>query len=52
LRSLVIAMKAVVMASSVWIIDLTMRTAVGEANGLGRVFVSVFLVAVIVTIVW
>ena len=46
LRSLVIAMKAVIMVSSVWIIDLTMRTAVGEANGLGRVFVPVFLAAV------
>jgi Protein of unknown function (DUF1648) len=52
LRSLVIAMKAVITVSSVWIIDLTMRTAVGEANGLGLAFAPVFLVAVIVPIVY
>jgi uncharacterized membrane protein len=52
LRSLAIAMKAVITVSSVWIIDLTMRTAVGEANGLGRAFVPVFLAAVIAPIVY
>lgn len=52
LRSLVIAMKAVITVSSVWIIDLTMRTALGEANGLGRAFVPVFLAAVIAPIVY
>jgi uncharacterized membrane protein len=43
LRSMVIAMKAVITVSFVWIVDLTMRTAVGEANGLGRGFLPVFL---------
>ena len=52
LRSLVIAMKAVITVSSVWIIDLTMRTAAGEANGLGRAFVPVFLAAVMAPIVY
>jgi len=52
LRSLVIVMKAVITVSSVWIVDLTMRTAMGEANGLGRVFVPAFLAAVIGPIVY
>jgi uncharacterized membrane protein len=52
LRSLVIAIKAVITVSSVWIIDLTMRTAAGEANGLGRAFVPVFLAAVMAPIVY
>jgi hypothetical protein len=52
LRSLVIAMKAVITVSSVWIIDLTMRTAVGEANGLGWAFLPVFIAAVIAPIVY
>jgi uncharacterized membrane protein len=43
LRSMVIAMKAVITLTFVWIADLTMRTAVGEANGLGRAFAPVFL---------
>jgi uncharacterized membrane protein len=43
LRSMVIAMKAVITVSFVWIVDLTMRTAVGEANGLGRAFAPLFL---------
>jgi hypothetical protein len=52
LRSLVIALKAVITVSSVWIIDLTMRTAIGEANGLGPAFLPVFLAAVIAPIVY
>lgn len=52
LRSLVIAMKAVITVSSVWVIDLTMRTALGEANGLGRAFAPVFVAAVIAPIVY
>jgi hypothetical protein len=52
LRSLAIAMKAVITVSSVWIIDLTMRTAVGEAKGLGAAFLPVFLAAVIAPIVY
>jgi di/tricarboxylate transporter len=43
LRSMVIALKAVITLIFVWIVDLTMRTAVGEANGLGRAFLPVFL---------
>ena len=43
LRSMVIALKAVITVSFVWIVDLTMRTAVGEANGLGRAFLPSFL---------
>jgi len=43
LRSMVIAMKAVITVMFVWIVDLTMRTAVGEANGLGAAFLPVFL---------
>ena len=35
LRSMVIAMKAVITVSFFWIADLTMRTAMGEASGLG-----------------
>lgn len=43
LRSMVIAMKAGITVSFAWITDVTMRTAVGEANGLGRAFLPVFL---------
>jgi len=52
LRSLVIAMKAVITVSSAWIIDLTMRTAVGEANGLGSALLPVFLAAVTAPIIY
>jgi hypothetical protein len=52
LRSLVIAMKAVITVSSLWIIDLTMRTAAGEANGMGPAFVPVFLAAVLAPIIY
>ena len=43
LRSMVIAMKAVITVSFVWIVDLTMRIALGEANGLDRAFPPLFL---------
>jgi Protein of unknown function (DUF1648) len=43
LRSMVIALKAVITVTFVWIVDLTMRTAMGEANGLGRAFLPVFV---------
>ena len=43
LRSMVIVMKAAITVSFVWIMDLTIRTAVGEAHGLGRAFLPVFL---------
>lgn len=52
LRSMAIAMKAVITVSSVWIIDLTMRTAVGEANGLGRAFLPLFLAAIVLPIAY
>lgn len=52
LRSMVIALKAVITVSSVWIIDLTMRTAVGEANGLGRAFLPLFLAAIVLPIAY
>jgi uncharacterized membrane protein len=52
LRSLAITMKAVIAVSSVWVIDLTMRTAVGAENGLGRAFVPLFPGALIVPIVY
>ena len=52
LRSMEIAMKVVVMVSLLWIVDLTMRTAVGEAKGLGVWFAPVFLGATIVPLVY
>ena len=52
LRSMVIVMKAVMTVAFAWIVDLTMRTAVGEANGLGRAFLPAFLGRVIAPIVY
>lgn len=52
LRSMVIALKAVITVTFVWIVDLTMRTAVGEANGLGRGFLPVFLAATIAPMIY
>jgi uncharacterized membrane protein len=52
LRSMVILMKMVITVSSVWIVDLTMRTAVGEANGLGVAFLPVFVVGVLAPIIY
>jgi uncharacterized membrane protein len=52
LRSMVIVMKAVITVAFAWIVDLTMRTAVGEANGLGREFMPLFLGGVILPIVY
>lgn len=43
LRSMVIVLKAVITITFVWIVDVTMRTAVGEAHGLGRAFLPLFL---------
>lgn len=52
LRSMAITMKAVITVSSVWIADLTMRTAVGEANGLGGAFLPVFVGGVLLPVVY
>ena len=52
LRSMVILMKAVITVSSVWIVDLTMRTAVGEANGLGVAFLPVFAIGVLTPVIY
>jgi uncharacterized membrane protein len=52
LRSMAIAMKAVITLSFLWIVDLTMRTAVGEANGLGSAFLPVFLGGVAVPVIY
>jgi di/tricarboxylate transporter len=52
LRSMVIVLKAVITLIFVWIVDMTMRTAVGEANGLGRPFLPVFLVVTLAPMVY
>jgi di/tricarboxylate transporter len=52
LRSMVIVLKAVITLIFVWIVDLTMRTAMGEANGLGPAFLPVFLGATFVPMVY
>jgi len=52
LRSMTIVLKAVITVTSVWIVDLTMRTAVGEANGLGRAFAPVFLGGIIAPLIY
>ncbi len=43
LRSMVIGLKAVITAAFFWIADVTMRTALGETNGLGTAFLPLFL---------
>jgi uncharacterized membrane protein len=43
LRSMAIVMKAVIILAFFWITDATMRTALGEAHGLGRAFLPLFL---------
>lgn len=43
LRSMVITLKSVITISFAWIVDSTMRTALGEAAGLGRAFLPIFL---------
>lgn len=52
LRSMVIVMKAVITVAFVWVSDLTMRTAMGEADGLGRAFLPVFLGGTFVPIIY
>jgi uncharacterized membrane protein len=52
LRSMVIALKAVITVTFVWIVDLTMRTAVGEAHGLGHAFLPVFLGATLAPVIY
>jgi uncharacterized membrane protein len=52
LRSMVIMLKAVMMLSFVWIVDLTMRTAVGEASGLGRGFLPVFVAGIVAPLIY
>ncbi len=52
LRSMVIVLKAVFTIVFVWMVDVTMRTALGEATGLGRAFLPVFLAATIAPMVY
>jgi uncharacterized membrane protein len=52
LRSMVIVLKAVITVTFIWIVDLTMRTAVGETNGLGHAFLPVFLGATIAPMIY
>lgn len=52
LRRMVIALKAVITVTFVWIVDLTMRTAMGEASGLGRAFLPVFLGATFTPVIY
>lgn len=52
LRSMVIAMKAAITVSFLWIVDSTMKTAVGAADGLGRAFLPVFAGAIGVPVVY
>ncbi len=52
LRSMAITLKVVVTVSFFWIVDATMRTALGEANGLGQAFLPLFLGGVGVPMVY
>jgi uncharacterized membrane protein len=52
LRSMVIVLKAVIMITFLWIVDLTMRTAAGGANGLGLAFLPVFSAGTFAPIVY
>jgi uncharacterized membrane protein len=52
LRSMVIVMKVVIMVAFFWIADVTMRTALGEANGLGPAFLPVFLSTVFAPMIY
>jgi hypothetical protein len=52
LRSMVIVMKAVISVFFLWIADSTMRTAVGEAHGLGRAFLPVFVGGILAPLVY
>jgi hypothetical protein len=52
LRSMVIVVKAVITVVFVWITDVTMRTATGEANGLGRAFLPVFLAGIFAPLIY
>jgi uncharacterized membrane protein len=52
LRRMVIAIKAVITLTFVWIVDLTMRTAVGEAHGLGPMFLPVFTLGTLAPVIY
>ncbi len=52
LRRMVIAMKVVVTVAFAWIVDRTIRTALGEARGLGIAFLPVFLAGVLGPVVF
>ena len=52
LRSMAITLKVVVTVSFLWSVDATMRTAVGEANGLGSAFLPLFLGGVAVPMIY
>ena len=52
LRSMVIVLKAVIAVAFAWISDVTMRTALGEARGLGGWFLPVFLLGVLGPVVY
>lgn len=51
LRSMVILMKAVLLAGFFWITDTTIRIATGTATSMGRAFLPLFLGAVFVPII-
>ena len=52
LRSMVIVLKTVITIMFAWITDLTMRTAAGEASGLGHAFLPVFLAGTFAPLVY
>jgi uncharacterized membrane protein len=52
LRSMMIALKAVIVLIFFWIVDVTMRTALGEARGLGRAFLPLFLAGLLLPLVY
>ena len=52
LRSMVIAMKAVITVAFAWIVNLTIRTALGQADGLGVAFLPLFLAGILGPVVF
>jgi uncharacterized membrane protein len=52
LRSMVIVLKSVIVLTFFWIVDVTMRTAAGEAHGLGRAFLPIFLAGLLAPLVY
>ncbi len=52
LRSMAIVLKAVILITFGWIAHVTMKTALGEASGLGRAFLPLFIGGTLAPVVY